>query len=101
MINRNEKKSKVHVKYATVGSNGQVSIGKEFAGRRVQIEKTGEGLVIISPGKFIPDNQATFFTKQAIDDLQEFDNWASTNQPQGGTDVNALRSKLKSLRGKK
>jgi hypothetical protein len=95
------KKNEVHVKYATVGNNGQVSIGKEFAGRQVQIEKTGEGLVIISPGKFIPDHQATFFTKQAMDDLQEFDNWASTNKPEGGTDVNALRSKLKGLRGKK
>lgn len=96
------KKSNNQVKYATVGNNGQVSIGKEFAGRQVQIEKTGEGLVIISPGKFIPDHQATFFTKQAVDDLQEFDNWASSaNKPQGGTDVNALRSKLKGLRGKK
>jgi hypothetical protein len=95
------KKNGIQVKYATVGNNGQVSIGKEFAGRQVQIEKTGEGLVIISPGKFIPDHQATFFTKQAMDELQEFDNWASTNQPQGGTDVKALRSKLKGLRGKK
>lgn len=95
------KKHESQVKYATVGNNGQVSIGKEFAGRQVQIEKTGEGLVIISPGKFIPDHQATFFTKQAMDDLQEFDAWADKNKPAGGTDVAALRSKLKGPRGKK
>lgn len=95
------KKNETQVKFATVGNNGQVSIGKEFAGRQVQIEKTGEGLVIISPGKFIPDHQATFFTKQAMEGLQEFDTWATTHQPQVATDVNALRTKLKGLRGKK
>ena len=95
------KRNDIQVKYATVGNNGQVSIGKEFAGRQVQIERTTEGFIVISPGKFIPDHQATFFTKQAIDNLQEFDKWAEANTPNGGTDVDALRSKLKGLRGKK
>ena len=89
------------LKYATVGNNGQVSIGKEFAGRHVQIEKTEEGLIIISPGKFIPDHHAPFYTKEALDDLDEFDKWASANAPKKGTDVNELRSKLKGLRDKK
>ena len=95
------KKSDAQVKYATVGNNGQVSIGKEFAGRQVQIERTTEGLVIISPGKFIPDHHAPFYTKKALDDLDEFDKWVSANRPKEGTDVDALRSKLKGLRGKK
>jgi hypothetical protein len=95
------KKNDTQVKYATVGNNGQVSIGKEYAGRHVQIEKTDEGLVIISPGKFIPDHHALLYTKEALEDLDEFDKWANANQPKGGTDVNALRSKLKGLRDKK
>jgi hypothetical protein len=89
------------VKYATVGNNGQVSIGKEFAGRHVQIEKTDEGVIIISPGKFIPDHHGPFYTKEALDDLDEFDKWASANTPKQGTDVNELRSQLKGLRDKK
>lgn len=89
------------IKYATVGNNGQVSIGKEFAGRQVQIEKTQDGFLIISPGKFIPDHHAPLYTKQALEDLNEFDKWAGTNQPQEGTDVDALRAKLRGLRAKK
>ena len=95
------KKNGTQVKYATVGNNGQVSIGKEYAGRHVQIEKTDEGLVIISPGKFIPDHHAPLYTKEALEDLDEFDKWASANPAKKGTDVNELRSKLKGLRDKK
>ena len=95
------KKNDIQIKYATVGNNGQVSIGKEFAGRQVQIEKTAEGVIVISPGKFIPDHHAPFHTKAALGELDEFDKWASANQSKEGTDVNALRSKLKGLRDKK
>ncbi len=95
------KKNTTQVKYATVGNNGQVSIGKEYAGRHVQIEKTDEGLVIISPGKFIPDHHAPFYTKEATDELDDFDKWAKANPAKRGTDVNALRRKLKGLREKK
>lgn len=37
-------------KLATVGNNGQISIGKEFAGREVQIE---DGHIVIFSGRFI------------------------------------------------
>ena len=93
------KKDDPQVKFATVGNNGQISIGKEFAGRQVQIEKTPEGVVIISPGKFIPDHHAPFYTKEALEDLDEFDAWQENHTPKN-VDVNELRSKLKS-RGKK
>jgi hypothetical protein len=95
------KKYDTQVKYATVGNNGQVSIGKEYAGRQVQIERTTEGIVIISPGKFIPDHHAPFYTKESVEELDDFDRWASANHPLNGTDVNRLRAKMKGLRDKK
>lgn len=94
------KKDETHVKFATVGNNGQVSIGKEFAGRQVQIEKTPEGVVIISPGKFIPDHHAPFYTKEALEQLDEFDEWMKDHKPKN-VDVGELRAKLKANRDKK
>lgn len=88
------------IKYATVGNNGQVSIGKEFAGRQVQIERTTEGAIVISPGRFIPDRHAPFYTKEALNDLDEFDKWADATSKRD-TDVKELRAKLKGLRDKK
>lgn len=93
------KKNDTQIKFATVGNNGQISIGKEFAGRQVQIEKTAEGVVIISPGKFVTDRHANFYTKKALEELDVFDAWQQTHTPKN-VDVNELRSKLKT-RGKK
>ena len=81
-------------KLATVGNNGQISIGKEFAGREVLIEKHPDGRVVISPGTFVPDHQKTFFTAEAKDRLDEFDTWAEQNPP-AAKPKNDLRAKLK------
>lgn len=81
-------------KLATVGNNGQISIGKELSGREVLIEKYADGRVVISPGTFVPDHQKTFFTEEAIERLADFDKWAADNPP-SETPNNNLRAKLK------
>lgn len=81
-------------KLATVGNNGQISIGKELAGREVLIEKYSDGRIVISPGTFIPDHQKVFFTQEAKERLDEFDVWANENPPVSKT-KNDLRAKLK------
>ncbi|MBP9726998.1 MAG: hypothetical protein KBD83_06010 [Gammaproteobacteria bacterium] len=40
-----------------VGANGQVSIGKKFAGRFVLIDALNENDLIIKPGEFVPNSQ--------------------------------------------
>jgi len=40
-----------------VGMNGQISLGKEYAGKQVQILKSEEGVITIKTGVFIPDNE--------------------------------------------
>lgn len=81
-------------KLTTVGNNGQISIGKELAGREVLIEKYPDGRIIISPGTFVPDHQKAFFTPQANERLAEFDEWAESN-PSTEKPANDLRAKLK------
>lgn len=80
-------------KIATVGNNGQISIGKELAGREVLIEKFADGYIVISPGTFIPDHQMMFYTPEAHERLAEFDAWAENNPPTEGR--NDLRAKLR------
>ena len=52
------------VKY--VGLNGQISLGKEYAGKQIQIAKLPDGTLIIKPGKFIPDSERWLYTKNNI-----------------------------------
>ncbi|WP_341792614.1 hypothetical protein [Rickettsia endosymbiont of Gonocerus acuteangulatus] len=40
-----------------VGANGQVSLGKKYAGKQIQVLTLIDGTIIIKPGKFIPDNK--------------------------------------------
>lgn len=46
---------RAEVKY--VGDNGQISLGKEYAGKQVQIMKSAEGTITIKTGNFIPDSE--------------------------------------------
>ena len=80
-------------KVLTVPSNGQISIGKTWAGRQVQIEEVGDHKILITSGAFIPADQQTFHTKRAEVQLKDFNEWSSKN-PQKKTDLKRLRKQL-------
>ena len=76
-----------------VAPNGQISIGKKWAGREIRIEEISDSEMKISSGTFIPDSQATFYTAEAKETLAKFDSWAERNQPKR-TDIKAMRAKF-------
>lgn len=80
-------------KILTVPPNGQISIGKTWAGRQVQIEEVDKHQIVITSGAFIPADQQTFYTKKAEALLKEFNDWSSKNPPKG-TDIKRLRKHL-------
>jgi hypothetical protein len=41
----------------TVGSSGQIALGKQYAGRHVMVEELEPGVWIVKIGEFIPDNE--------------------------------------------
>ncbi len=41
----------------TVGSSGQISLGKKFAGQTVMLDEIEAGVWIVKIGRFIPDNE--------------------------------------------
>lgn len=55
MIVSKEKVRRMSVK--VVGVNGQISIGKQYAGRQVQIEEHGVGVWLVRTVTVVPDSE--------------------------------------------
>jgi hypothetical protein len=77
-----------------VAPNGQISIGKNWAGKQIRIEEISEGELRISAGTFVPDSQKTFFTEEAGSSLAEFNEWEKENPPIA-TDTKSLFANLR------
>lgn len=89
-------------KLLTVASNGQISIGKAWAGRQIVIEEVADGELHIRAGVFVPDSQKTFHTKAAKESLSEFNDWEEdkTRKALNSNDLFAQLRKQKQTRGK-
>ncbi|WP_144158005.1 hypothetical protein [Paraburkholderia sp. BCC1885] len=64
-----------------VGASGQISLGKEYAGRTVQLEQRGPGEWLVRTVRIIPDNEAWLHTAEALADLTEAVAWEAKNRP--------------------
>ncbi|MGH8690037.1 MAG: hypothetical protein ACREUS_03305 [Burkholderiales bacterium] len=64
-----------------VGSNGQISLGKEFAGRQVLVEEKEPGVWLVRTAMVVPDNELWLHQPQARDELQRALEWAQRNPP--------------------
>jgi len=71
-----------------VGANGQISLGKHFAGRQVLVEEQEPGVWLIRTATVIPDNELSLHGPQAASDLERALTW-STQHPacDGSTDA--------------
>ena len=63
-----------------IGANGQISLGKQFAGRQVLVEEQGAGVWLIRTATVIPDNERWLHAAPAAADLARATAW-STQQP--------------------
>ncbi|KAF0164461.1 MAG: hypothetical protein FD157_2068 [Rhodocyclaceae bacterium] len=79
-----------------IGANGQISLGKQFAGRQVLVEEREPGVWLVRTATVVPDNERWLHEPQAAAQLQEALNWAQGNPP---TDRKAA-AVLEKLRGK-
>jgi len=62
-----------------IGANGQISLGKQFAGRQVLVEEREPGVWLIRTAIVIPDNERWLQNPQAADDLAKALAWAKAN----------------------
>jgi hypothetical protein len=64
-----------------IGSNGQISLGKKYAGRQVLVEEQEPGVWLVRTVTIIPDNEAWIHEPEAARDLKEALDWAVANPP--------------------
>ncbi len=60
----------------TVGASGQISLGKEYAGRTVMVDNPEEGVWIIRTARVIPDNELWLHEEPAKSKLEAGLTWA-------------------------
>ena len=66
----------------TVGSSGQISLGKKFAGQNVMLDEIEAGVQIVKLGRFIPDNERWLHSQDVQAELNEAIAWAEENPPE-------------------
>ena len=59
-----------------VGANGQISLGKQFAGRQVLVEEQEAGVWLIRTATVIPDNERWLHEVQVASDLTRALEWS-------------------------
>ena len=78
----------------TVGSSGQISLGKKFAGQTVMLDEIDTGVWIVKLGRFIPDNERWLHTPGVQAELNKAIAWAEENPPED-TNFEELEARIK------
>ena len=81
-----------------IGANGQISLGKQFAGRQVLVEEQEPGVWLVRTATVIPDNERWLHEPQPAADLARALAWANANTPRD-TDVDAVIGTLANGQG--
>jgi len=76
-----------------IGANGQISLGKQFAGRQVLVEEQEPGVWLVRTASVIPDNERWLQPPQVAADLQKALTWAQANPP-ADANADAVMTKL-------
>ena len=63
----------------SVGASGQISLGKEFAGRKVLVESPEQGIWVIRTVTIVPDNERWLYEPAVKKDLAKALDWAGKN----------------------
>jgi hypothetical protein len=75
-----------------VGASGQISLGKEFAGRTVVIDSREPGVWVIKTAQTIPDSELWLHQPEAAAHLDRA--LAAMGQPPVAADLEALEQHL-------
>ena len=72
----------MQLKIKLINTQGQISIGKKFAGQKVQVEEYSDGSVVLTPVEIIPTFELELMKDQMFQKrLLKYDKWGSDNQP--------------------
>lgn len=74
-----------------VGANGQISLGKEFAGRQVLVEEREPGVWLVRTAQVIPDNERWLHQPKARADLDRALDWSQRHPAQASDPETVLK----------
>ncbi len=77
----------------TIGASGQISIGKQYAGRTVTVEEVDDGVWVIKTARVIPENELWLHQPAEREKLDRGIAWAGKNPPRA-SDLESLARKL-------
>ena len=66
----------------SLGSSGQISLGKEYSGKTVLVERIDTGVWLVKLGEFVPDNERWLQQTDVKSDLDEAIAWADQHPPE-------------------
>ena len=78
----------------TIGSSGQIALGKQYAGRHVLIDELEPGVWIVKIGELVPDSERWLHEPAAQAKLDRAVAWAEENPPRE-SDVAAIEERLR------
>ena len=70
-----------HQQVKVIGGNGQLSLGKEFAGQMVLIDHLDTGIWLIKTGEFIADSEKWLYQGDGLARLDKALSWTANNKP--------------------
>lgn len=70
-----------HAQVKVVGINGQLSLGKAYAGKMVLVDQISEDTWIIKAGEFIPDAEKWLYQSGNLTKLEKALTWSENNKP--------------------
>ncbi|MBZ5591592.1 MAG: hypothetical protein LAP39_05110 [Acidobacteriia bacterium] len=66
----------------TISSRGQISLGKQHAGRTVTVEEIEDGVWLVKAARVIPENELWLHRSPVTEELSRAIEWAEKH-PQG------------------
>jgi hypothetical protein len=73
-----------------VNKQGQISIGKKYAGKKVRVDEYPDGTVVLEPVEIISEFEMKLLKNKAFHDrIKAFDRWEANNKP-SETDLSDL-----------
>ncbi len=77
----------------TIGTSGQISLGKQHAGKTVTVEELENGVWMIKTALVIPESEMYLHIEPYASKLAEAIAWSEAN-PTQETDLKAFRKKI-------
>lgn len=77
----------------TIGSSGQITLGKQYAGQKVVVDQIGTGLWMIKVGEFIPTDGRWFQEPEVMASIDRGLRWIAENPP-AESDLEVLEQRL-------